>query len=78
MSGAEILSLIGIIIGLAVLVVLVMKGINIYVVAFIASIIVAVFGRMNLYEALKTDYMASFCIFRPELLADILNGCVDG
>ena len=34
MSGAEILSLIGIIIGLAVLVVLVMKGINIYVVAF--------------------------------------------
>ena len=60
MSGAEILSLIGIIIGLAVLVVLVMKGINIYVVAFIASIIVAVFGRMNLYEALKTDYMASF------------------
>ena len=29
MSGAEILSLIGIIIGLAVLVVLVMKGINI-------------------------------------------------
>ena len=55
MSGAEILSLVGIIIGLAVLVVLVMKGINIYVVAFIASIIVAVFGRMNLYEALKTD-----------------------
>lgn len=54
MSGAEILSLVGIIIGLAVLVVLVMKGINIYVVAFIASIIVAVFGRMNLYEALKT------------------------
>lgn len=29
MSGAEILSLVGIIIGLAVLVVLVMKGINI-------------------------------------------------
>ena len=52
MSGAEILSLIGIIIGLAVLVVLVMKGINIYVVAFIASIIVAVFGRMYFYEAL--------------------------
>lgn len=78
MSGAEILSLVGIIIGLAVLVVLVMKGINIYVVAFIASIIVAVFGRMNLYEALKTDYMASFASFRPELLVDIFNGCVDG
>ena len=59
MSGAEILSLVGIIIGLAVLVVLVMKGINIYVVAFIASIIVAVFGRMNLYEALKTGEIAA-------------------
>lgn len=30
MSGAEILSLVGIIIGLAVLVVLVMKGINLH------------------------------------------------
>ena len=57
MSGAEILSLVGIIIGLAVLVVLVMKGINIYVVAFIASIILDVFVRINLYEELKTDYM---------------------
>lgn len=66
MSGAEILSLLGIIIGLVVLVVLVMKGINIYVVAFIASIIVAVLGRMNLYEALKTDYMASFASFVPK------------
>lgn len=59
MSGAEILSLVGIIIGLAVLVVLVMKGINIYVVAFIASIIVAVFGRMNLYEALFLPMVVS-------------------
>ena len=78
MSGAEILSLIGIIIGLAVLVVLVMKGINIYVVAFIASIIVAVFGRMNLYEALKTElrgrdirYYADHC--GP---SDAKEGCV--
>lgn len=78
MSGAEILSLVGIIIGLAVLVVLVMKGINIYVVAFIASIIVAVFGRMNLYECIKNRLHGVIRIFRPELLVDIFNGCVDG
>ena len=78
MSGAEILSLIGIIIGLAVLVVLVMKGINIYVVAFIASIIVAVFGRMNLYEALKTDYMASFASFVQNYWLIFLTGALMG
>ena len=78
MSGAEILSLIGIIIGLAVLVVLVMKGINIYVVAFIASIIVAVFGRMNLYEALKTDYIASFASFVQNYWLIFLTGALMG
>ena len=78
MSGAEILSLLGIIIGLAVLVVLVMKGINIYVVAFIASIIVAVFGRMNLYEALKTDYMASFASFVQNYWLIFLTGALMG
>ena len=78
MSGAEILSLVGIIIGLAVLVVLVMKGINIYVVAFIASIIVAVFGRMNLYEALKTDYMASFASFVQNYWLIFLTGALMG
>ena len=80
MSGAEILSLIGIIIGLAVLVVLVMKGINIYVVAFIASIIVAVFGRMNLYEAFfpKTDYMASFASFVQNYWLIFLTGALMG
>ena len=70
MSGAEILSLVGIIIGLAVLVVL--------VVAFIASIIVAVFGRMNLYEALKTDYMASFASFVQNYWLIFLTGALMG
>ena len=78
MSGAEILSLLGIIIGLVVLVVLVMKGINIYVVAFIASIIVAVLGRMNLYEALKTDYMASFASFVQNYWLIFLTGALMG
>ena len=57
---------------------LVMKGINIYVVAFIASIIVAVFGRMNLYEALKTDYMASFASFVQNYWLIFLTGALMG
>ena len=39
MTGVELLSLAGIILGLGLLVILVMKGVNIYVVAFISSII---------------------------------------
>ena len=53
MTGVELLSLAGIILGLGLLVILVMKGVNIYVVAFISSIIVAIFGQVNLYSALK-------------------------
>lgn len=78
MTGAEIISLAGIILGLAILVILVMKGINIYVVAFIASAVVAVFGRLNLYDALKSSYMASFAVFVQNYWLIFLTGALMG
>ena len=78
MSGIEMLSLVGIILGLAVLVMLVMRGINIYVVAFIASTIVAVLGQVNLYDALKSTYMASFAAFVQNYWLIFLTGALMG
>lgn len=78
MTGVELLSLAGIILGLGLLVILVMKGVNIYVVAFISSIIVAIFGQVNLYSALKDTYMASFAGFVQNYWLIFLTGALMG
>ena len=60
MTVPVIVSLIGIIVGLSLLIYLVMRGVNIFVIAILCSSIVAITGGMNLYTALKFDYMGGF------------------
>ena len=78
MSGMELLSLAGIIIGLALLVILIMKGLNIYVVAFIATASVMIFGQMPIYDTLKTTYMSSFAGFVQSYWLIFLTGTIMG
>ena len=63
MTMPVVISFIGIIIGLTLLIYLVMKGVNIFVIAILCSSIVAITGEMNLYTALKYDYMGGFVDF---------------
>lgn len=63
MTVPVIVSLIGIIVGLSLLIYLVMRGVNIFVIAILCSSIVAITGGMNLYTALKFDYMGGFVDF---------------
>lgn len=63
MTLSVVVSFIGIIIGLTLLIYLVMRGVNIFVIAILCSSIVAVTGGMNLYTALKFDYMGGFVDF---------------
>ena len=63
MTLSVVVSFIGIIIGLTLLIYLVMRGVNIFVIAILCSSIVAITGGMNLYTALKFDYMGGFVDF---------------
>ena len=63
MTTAEIISLIGILAGLALLMILIMKGINIFVISFLAATVVALTGGLNLYDALKTTFVGGFVTF---------------
>lgn len=78
MTGVEILSLVGILLGLVLLVVLIMRGINIYVVAFIATASVIIFGQMPIYDTLKTTYMSSFAAFVQNYWLIFLTGTIMG
>lgn len=78
MSGMELLSLAGVILALALLVILIMKGINIYVVAFIATASVMIFGQMPIYDTLKTTYMSSFAGFVQSYWLIFLTGTIMG
>ncbi len=78
MAGAELINLIGIILALALLIVLVMKGVNIFIIAITCSAIVALTGGMNLYDALKLDYMEGFVGFFKNNFLIFLTGTLMG
>lgn len=59
----EIVSILGIACALVFLSLMVMKGINIFVVAITGALIVALTGQLDLYAALKDHYMAGFAGF---------------
>ena len=60
MSSAEIISLIGVIVSLALLAFFVLKGVNNYLMAFIATVLIAITGRLSIYETLVKTYMGGF------------------
>lgn len=78
MNTEVIISLIGIIIALTLLVVMVMKGVNIFIIAIVCSVIVAITGNLNVYDALKVDYMTGFVGFLQSNFFIFLTGTLMG
>ena len=74
----EIISILGMVIALVGLSLLVMKGVNIFIVAIAMSLVVALTGGINLYDALKTEYMAGFVGFIKNNFLIFLAGAVMG
>ena len=59
----EVMSIIGILLGLAVLIVLAMKGVSLYVLAPLAALVVAIFSGGNVLTAMTETYMSGFAGF---------------
>ena len=73
-----IISIIGILVALVFLSYMVMKGVNIFVVAICAALIVAITGQINLYDAMETNYMAGFAGFVQNNFLIFLVGSMMG
>lgn len=73
-----LISLIGIIAGLGLLMYLIMKGVNIFVIAFISAAIVALTGGLNLYDALKVTFVGGFVKFFQANYLIFLTGVLMG
>ncbi|MBW4827986.1 MAG: GntP family permease [Clostridiaceae bacterium] len=78
MDISLLISVLGIIFALALMIILIMKGINIFVVAILCSAIVAVTGGLNLYDALKENYMTGFVNFFQNNFLIFLTGTIMG
>ncbi|HKM00802.1 MAG: GntP family permease [Tissierellia bacterium] len=78
MEASVLISLIGIIVSLGLLVILIMKGVNIYVVALLCSAIVALTGGISLYDGLKESYMGGFVAFFKSNFLIFLTGTIMG
>lgn len=72
------LSLFGIILALCVLMFLIMRGVNIFLSAITAAVVVAVTGGLDIYTALKEDYMTGFVTFFKNYFFIFLVGAVLG
>ena len=59
----EIISIIGIILGLAVLIVFALKGVSLYILAPAAAVVVAIFSGGNVVTLMSESYMSSFAGF---------------
>jgi H+/gluconate symporter-like permease len=78
MDISVIISIIGILVSLGLLVALIMKGVNIYIVAILCSAIVALTGGINLYDGLKESYMSGFVNFFKSNFLIFLTGTIMG
>ena len=59
----EVLSIIGILLGLAILIVFALKGVSLYVLAPLAALVVAIFAGGDILTAMTETYMAGFANF---------------
>lgn len=78
MDVLTIISMLGILAAMALLVVLVMRGINIFLIAFICTAVVALTGKINLYDAYKVNYMNGFVDFLKANFFVFLTGTIMG
>lgn len=74
----QIMSTVGILVGLAVLVFLALRGWNIIIIAPIASVIVLLFSGENLLKGLNETYMKGFSSFAMKFFLIFLLGTVFG
>jgi len=74
----QTLSVIGIFIGLATLVVLALRGWSIIIIAPIAAIIVLVFSQVDLLKGLNESYMKGFSSFAMKFFLLFLMGTIFG
>ncbi|ALX50533.1 GntP family permease [Lentibacillus amyloliquefaciens] len=72
------IGLIGLIVSLALLIYLTMKGINIIIAAIICSVLVAVTGGLNLQTALMDNYMTGFTDYFASWFLVFLLGAIFG
>ena len=73
-----VLGIIGILIAFAMLIILIMRGVNIFLIAFLCTIVVALTGQINLYDAFKTYYMEGFANFLKANFLIFLTGTMLG
>lgn len=78
MDGGVIISILGLIIGLVALIYMVMKGVNIFITAFVCSAIVALTSQMDMYEAFKGNYVDGFTAFFKANWLMFLTGTLMG
>ncbi|WP_029758009.1 MULTISPECIES: GntP family permease [Fusobacterium] len=78
MDISTVISIFGIIAAMILLVILVMKGINIFLIAFICTAVVALSGQINLYDAFKINYMEGFVSFLRANFFVFLTGTLMG
>lgn len=78
MDASILISIAGIIVALALMTILIMRGVNIFVVAMLCSSIVAITGGVNLYTALKENYMSGFVGFLKNNYLIFLTGTIMG
>lgn len=72
------LSILGLIVGLALLMFLTMRGFNIIIAAVLCSVILALTGGLNLIEALTEHYMTGFTDFFKSWFLIFLLGAIFG
>ena len=74
----QAVSIIGIIAALVLLSYLVMRGVNLLVVAVACSLLVAITGHIDLYDALAINYMSGFASFVQNNFLIFLAGALMG
>lgn len=78
MDTAVLISLLGIVISFVLLIILVMRGVNILIIAFICSAVVAVTSGMDIFSVLKEEYMTGFVGFFKNYFLIFLTGTLLG
>jgi H+/gluconate symporter-like permease len=73
-----VLGVIGVIAGLALLIILALRGVNVFVASILSAVVVAVFNGMNLAEALTAGYVGAMMRFAGMFFLLFLTGAVFG
>lgn len=74
----EAISILGLIIGMILMCYLIFKGVNVFIAAICASVVIALTGNCNVYAALKTEYMAGFAGFVQNNFLVFVAGAILG